>query len=213
MKMQRIGRRNYMVTFALGAWDLNLHFITGRRYNYVIDTGLGSHSMAPVLAWLQRCPKPVVVVNTHFHWDHIWGNHCAADALIVSHRLCRDIIADKWDDMLAQNGQYVRGTVEKALPTLVFEQALYFPDDGIRLLYTPGHTIDCISVYDEADKVLNAGDNIGDTLDELLPSIETDKAVFAQTIHQYQRLDVAACISGHNVLLDAAVFGQILDLL
>ncbi|NLW79237.1 MAG: MBL fold metallo-hydrolase [Ruminococcaceae bacterium] len=213
MKMERIGRRNYVVTFALDAWDLNLHFITGERYNYVIDTGLGSGSMAPILAWLQKSPKPVVVVNTHFHWDHIWGNHCFGSALIVSHRLCREIIAEKWDDMLLKNRRYVRGTAEKALPNLVFEQALHFPDDGIQLLYTPGHTVDCISVYDERDKVLNAGDNIGDTLDELVPNIETDKAVFAQTMRACQQLGVAACVSGHNVLLGPAVFGQILDLL
>lgn len=211
MKIERISRRNFVVTHALDAWDLNLHFIMGRQHNYVIDTGLGAGSMAPVLAWLQKSPKPTVVVNTHFHWDHVWGNHCFPGSLIVAHPLCRQRIVERWDTMLKKNSRYIRGDVVLCPPNMVFEGQLYFPEDGVRLFATPGHTADGISVYDEVDRVLNAGDNIGDTLDEILPDIETEMSVFIETMRQYQALDVAACVSGHNQVLGPVVFGDILQ--
>ena len=50
---------------------------------------------------------------------------------------------------------YIMGEVEMCLPNLVFENAIYFPDDKIRIFHTPGHPIDSISVFDEEEKVLN----------------------------------------------------------
>ena len=79
------------------------------------------------------------------------------------------------------------------LPNLVFDGSLYFPEDGVRVFYTPGHTVDCISVFDEVDRVLNAGDNIGDTMEELVPELKTEKAVYVKTLHMYQALDVGLC--------------------
>ena len=95
------------------------------------------------------------------------------------------------------------------LPNLVFDQKLYFPEDKIKLFYTPGHTIDSISVFDERDKVLNAGDNIGDTIKEIVPSIRYEKDAYIKSLQKYKELDVVACISGHNDILGKDVFDQI----
>lgn len=209
MKITELGTRNVVFTFELDDWDLNLHLIKGDLYNYIIDTGLGSNSVKPILEYVNDDHKPIVVINSHFHWDHIWGNHCFKDSVIISSKKCRDIIIDRWDEMMGRCGNYVDGEVEKKLPTLVFEDELYFPDDDILLFYTPGHTIDGISVYDRKDKVLNAGDNIGDTMEELRPSQETSDEVFLETINKYKTLDVASCVSGHNQILGSEVFSEI----
>lgn len=213
MIRQKIGTRNYVFTDDLGAWRLNLHVILGEEYNYVVDTGLGSASMEPVAALLKENERPLVVVNTHHHWDHIWGNHVFAGSMILSHQHCLALSEKYWDIMLEENPQYMRGEVKKCLPGITFEKGMYFEKDKVRLFYTPGHTIDGVSVLDEVDRVLNAGDNIGDEPNALLPHIDTDADIYKETIKGYAALDVDTCISGHNQPMGRDVFGKILCLL
>lgn len=209
MEIEKICGRHYSIKYILPKWDLNLHFITGNQYNYIIDTGLGSESVAPILDFLRDTKRQTVVINTHHHWDHIWGNHCFKDGAILAHRLCRQLIVKRWDDMLERHPQYPRGSVAYCLPNLVFDEGVYFPDDGIRVFYTPGHTVDSVSVYDETDRVLDVGDNIGDTAEELIPVIGTELDVYAATIREYRALDVEVCLSGHNSIQRADVFERI----
>lgn len=213
MKTTRVKRRSIVFTYPVAGWDLNIHLIVGGRFNYLIDTGLGSLSIAPVLEHLKGSRNPLIVINTHHHWDHVWGNHAFAGDMIISHSRCRDQMESKWDEMLTAKRQYIQGEANKCLPNMVFDETLYFPEDRIRLFHTPGHTFDSISVLDEAEGVLNAGDNIGDTMEELVPSIETDTKIYAGTIMRYKEMDVQACVSGHNGILDSSVFEMIRMLL
>jgi glyoxylase-like metal-dependent hydrolase (beta-lactamase superfamily II) len=209
MKTEKVGARSVIFTFTLPEWDLNLHLITAEKRNYLIDTGLGSESVAPVLEYLGGSAKPLVVINTHHHWDHVWGNHCFGGSLMIAHSLCRQRIGSEWEEMLGRNRRFVRGTAGQGLPDLVFDDSLYFPEDHIRLFHTPGHSADCISVYDEEDKLLNAGDNIGDTLDEIVPELKSDIPAYRNTLRVYAGLDVNACVSGHNIVLGKDVFARI----
>ena len=210
MKIEKIKNRHVLFKYPVTDWDLNIHLIMGDKYNYLIDTGLGSFSIAPIKEYLGSNPKPVIVINTHYHWDHVWGNHVFHEGTIISHTLCRKMIAEKWEGMLSKNRKYVFGEVELCLPNLVFDDALYFPDDRIRIFYTPGHTIDSISVLDEVDHVLDVGDNVGDTLDEIVPNVDTQKQVYIDTLLKYQAIDFDTCVSGHNVVLGKEIFDRIL---
>jgi len=151
----------------------------------------------------------LIVINTHFHWDHVWGNHCFDRELIISHRKCREIIEETWEEELEKNKHFMMGEVKLKLPNLVFDDELYFPDDKIRLFYTPGHSIDGISVFDEVDGVLNAGDNIGDTLEKIVPNLYSNVELYRKSLQLYKQLDVKYCISGHNVILGKDVFEKI----
>jgi hydroxyacylglutathione hydrolase len=210
MKIEKIKNRSILFTDTSPAeWDLNLHLIRGNQHNFIIDTGLGSLSMAPIKEYIQDDHKPIIVINTHYHWDHIWGNSSFKDCMIISHKLCRKMIEAKWDDMLDKNKAYCQGEIEKYLPNLVFEKELYFPEDKIRIIYTPGHTIDGISVIDEEEKVINVGDNIGDTVDAIVPELDCEKEVYIKTLLKYKEMDFNMVISGHNVVLGKDVIGKI----
>ena len=210
MQIERVGDRSIVFTYPVSGWDLNVHLILGMKYNYLIDTGLGSLSIAPVKEYLHGNSNPLIVINTHHHWDHVSGNHAFEGYTIVSHSLCRKRIQDKWDVMVERNGRYMAGEAILYLPNLVFEDTLYFPEDKIKLFHTPGHTLDSISVLDEEDGILNAGDNVGDTMEEIVPSLETEKAVYANTISKYKDMDIRFCISGHNKICSHDVFDMIL---
>jgi glyoxylase-like metal-dependent hydrolase (beta-lactamase superfamily II) len=200
MKPVKITERNIMFTQPMtDEYDLNLGLVLGVRRNYVIDTGLGSGSVAPILEYIGNDKKPIVVINTHSHWDHVWGNWVFEDSLIISHKLCRERLEKVWDAGLAENAKYIDGEIRKCLPNMVFEDSLHFSDDGIYIFHAPGHTDNCISVYDEVDKVLYAGDSIGDTDEEIVPWIDTNPDIFQKhVIEAYKKLDFDFCITGHN---------------
>jgi glyoxylase-like metal-dependent hydrolase (beta-lactamase superfamily II) len=142
--------------------------------------------------------KPVIVVNTHHHWDHVWGNWVFEDSLIIAHAKAREMIDRPWDEELRRNAHYLDGKTRKCLPNLLFEEKLCFPDDGVSLFYSPGHTIDGVSVYDHADRVLYAGDNIGDTDETIVPYIDTDLETVKKMLDLYEKYDFEVCVSGHN---------------
>lgn len=200
MKSIKITDRNIMFYKpTIYGFDLNLGLLLGKNRNYIIDTGVGGSSVQPILDYIGSDKKPIVVINTHWHWDHVWGNWCFEDSLIISHSICRELTDKHWDESIERNAEHViEGDVRKKLPNLVFEDKLYFPDDGVSVFYSPGHTEDCISVYDEKDKLLYAGDNTGDTNDEILPEIDTDLETFKKLINLYDTYDFDVCISGHN---------------
>lgn len=188
-----------------------MHLIQGEKNNYLIDTGLGSGSIAPVQEYIKNDPKPWIVINTHYHWDHIWGNGCFQDHTIISHTLCREIIQAKWESMIERSGRYITGEAKLCLPNLVFEKELYFPEDKIRIIYTPGHTIDSISVLDEEEKVLNIGDNIGDNMEEILPSLDCETDLYRETLKKYREMDFDTCVSGHNVVCGKEAIEKLLQ--
>ncbi|WP_232698498.1 MBL fold metallo-hydrolase [Brevibacillus daliensis] len=214
MKIQKIKNRSILFTNSLPAgWDLNVQLIMGDRYNYIIDTGLGSLSVAPIKEYIKHDNKPIIVINTHHHWDHIWGNSSLRDCMIISHKLCREMIESNWEEMMQKYNQYLDGEAEMLLPNMTFEKELYFPEDKIRIMYTPGHTIDSISVLDEVENVLNAADNIGDTIGELIPSLGCEKDEYINTLLKYRELDFDTCVSGHNIVLEKQVIEKILSML
>lgn len=211
MEKQKISSRNYVYKYNLEEWDLNLHLIRGDRYNYLIDTGMGRCYLEPLWEELNGSDKQLIVVNTHYHWDHIWGNHYFRDEIIVSHKLCPQLIVEHWDNDLEKNLCYADGEIVMYLPNLTFEKELYFSEDKIRIIYTPGHTPDSISVIDEVDKVINVGDNIGDDMEYILPSLATDIEIYRNTIRAYQKLDVDYCISGHNKVVGKEIFAMLIS--
>ncbi len=56
------------------------------RAVYLIDSGLGPDQLEPVL---KQITKPVHLILTHSHWDHIWGAQ-AITGDIYGHRLFED---------------------------------------------------------------------------------------------------------------------------
>ena len=78
---------------------LNIGVVVGEDGVMLVDTR-ESHEAARELAGDLRTltPKPVRwIVNTHWHWDHVFGNSVFPDAVIWGHRLCRRALRDSPD--------------------------------------------------------------------------------------------------------------------
>jgi glyoxylase-like metal-dependent hydrolase (beta-lactamase superfamily II) len=83
--------------------DLNIGVIIGEDGVLVIDTRASEREAAELLAELGGLtPKPVRwVVNTHWHWDHAYGNAVFEDAEIWGHELCQIALETRGEEMKA----------------------------------------------------------------------------------------------------------------
>jgi glyoxylase-like metal-dependent hydrolase (beta-lactamase superfamily II) len=211
MKIEKVKNRSILFTKSSEeGWNLNVHLIIGEKYNYIIDTGVGSSHLVSIMEYIKNDNKNIIVINTHHHWDHIFGNSFFKAGIIVAHKLCKEMIEHNWDDMSKKHKEYIKYNEEMYLPNLLFEHELCFEEDKIRIIHTPGHTVDSISVVDELDKVINVGDNLGDSVEELIPSIYCEKEKYINTLLRYSQMDFDTCISGHNIVMKRGVIDEIL---
>lgn len=212
MKIKQISERNFVFTFFDSPeWNLNLQVILGTHRNYIVDSGMGSHMLNPMINFIRlRNQKDIYIINTHFHWDHIWANRLKEAKEIIAHQTCGALIQANWEKDLIKNQAYVKETLTMQLPTLTFTDELDFTDDQIRLIHMPGHTSDSICVYDYLEGILNVGDNIGDTPDQLVPDLDCTKAVYRSSIDKLKGLKAFTILSGHNQIMPPEVFDKII---
>jgi glyoxylase-like metal-dependent hydrolase (beta-lactamase superfamily II) len=80
--------------------DLNVGLVVGEAGLLVIDTR-ASHNQGRELRndILELTDKPVKwVINTHWHWDHVFGNSRFPEAEIWGHALCRSVLVEKGEE-------------------------------------------------------------------------------------------------------------------
>lgn len=83
--------------------DLNVGVVIGDDGLLVIDTRSTHQEARDLLDELATLsPKPVRwVINTHYHWDHVYGNAMFEGAEIWGHELCRAALNDIGEEMKA----------------------------------------------------------------------------------------------------------------
>ena len=202
MQIKKISDRNIVFWTKEDAdGDVYMGVIFGVKHNFIIDTGIGRGCVDAMLEYIGDDSKPIVVINTHHDWDHVVGNWVLEGNTIVAHKLCYELMEKNWDMQVKrakEMGRYFAGEVRKCLPNLLFEGSMEFPEDGITLFHTPGHTEDSITVYDAVDKVLHAGDNFGIADGKAYYwGKQEDVASFCDIIEAYKRFDFDIYVSGH----------------
>jgi len=129
--------------------------------------------------------KPVRLVNTHCHLDHICGNKFVADTWNLK------LEASKLDEYNLQRsieaGILYNMPIEPSPPIYLDLKEggeIRWGHSSLRILFTPGHSAGSLSFYNKENKLLLAGDvlfrmSIGRTdlpggdLDTLLDTIKT----------------------------------------
>jgi glyoxylase-like metal-dependent hydrolase (beta-lactamase superfamily II) len=188
----------HVSALAEGVWQLTepghvaSWLVAGDDRAALIDTGCGLAPIRPVVEALTD--RPVVVAQTHHHFDHIGGTHEFADVLI--HPLgVEGLAADVPTELLAAYADYA-DAMERAFATYAMLDARYFHlvedahvvrerpagpwridgvratgtyDDGdvvdlggraLRVLHTPGHSPDCVSLELVGERILFGGDTV-----------------------------------------------------
>ena len=168
--------------------------------------------MEPVkkLAQQRWGETPIVVFNSHSDWDHVWGNSTFGQNLIVAHEKTYEHMADdgRWSYALKAWGKAKNGLIEKQLPHLTFSKRLSFPQDDLQLFYTPGHTVDSSSLWDNREGVLFVGDN----LELPLPYLQShDFSSYRETLRLYLDLEPKTIVTSHSGIVDLELVKITLD--
>jgi hydroxyacylglutathione hydrolase len=210
MESIKIGNNSNAFVFdEIESYTTNVFLIEKKSKIFIIDTFCGSDSMAPIKKILENKPsnKEVIIINTHFHWDHVWGNSSFKANTIISHELCRELLEKNWQEQLVRNKKYISGNVEKHLPNVTFKEKISFHDEGLEIFYSPGHTIDSISIFDQDEKILYVGDN----LEKPIIYVENkDIETYTKTLEKYLDYKPNKIIASHTLdLTDENIYQTI----
>jgi len=143
----------------VGAWGVNCYLVwcPETREALVIDPGQEPEEIARELEKEQL--KPLLVVNTHGHLDHIGGNR-----YISMHYNCpiaigagdEEMLTDPKKNYSAQYGQPI--TSPAAAGLLKDGQKLIFGRCQLQVIATPGHSPGGICLYGQG--ILLSGDTL-----------------------------------------------------
>lgn len=177
--MEMIEVRPGVIAFVRPEEGANASLIHTRDGAVVVDTTSSARDMAALLdAAGVRARDVCLVVNTHQHTDHVFGNQLFA-CPIVAHRLCLEAMVEKaegdWrlDNLqasIAERGatdpqwaaemrRKIEG-LQVTLPTETFEvrRDLVIGDMRIELVHLDGHSPGSSVVWLPGTKVLFSGD-------------------------------------------------------
>ncbi len=190
------------------------YLILGTERAVLFDTGLGMTSIRAVVDHLTRLP--VVVLNSHTHYDHVGGNHEFDTVLTVDTPYSRS-------NQRGQPHSEVAGEVAeesfcegppKGLDTELFHTRPWTTSgtvvDGdsldlggrlLEVLHIPGHTPDSLALLDRQGGLLWTGDSYYDaTIWLYVP--ETDLDAYEHSIARLSALvpSVRRLLPAHNTI-------------
>ena len=132
------------------------YLVAGKEKALVIDTMIGSEAVHAVVRTLTDLP--LVVVNTHGHCDHIYGNIYFKEAYI--HPKDIELAKREFEDPRFQAAVEPLGLNPAAFREVVEGDVFDLGGLTLEVYETPGHTPGSIVLLDRADRILFSGDTI-----------------------------------------------------
>lgn len=200
-----------------GTWFINnMGFIAGSSSVVSIDsTSTEQRNRAYLEAIASVTASPVrVLVNTHHHADHTHGNCFFADATVISHAKCRDVmVAAGIPDYSAVFPGVEWGDLQFRAPDVTFEgsMVLHLDDRRIELsdLGFVAHTDGDIVAWLPDCRVLFCGDLVfhGGTPFALFGSVEGT----IRAMDVLERFGADVIVPGHGPHFGGDDVGRVLD--
>lgn len=159
-----------LILFKYELFNFNCYIIKTKKRIFIVDTYMGPDSIKDVKAAADELGqgRHLFVINTHSHFDHIWGNCLFENNPIISHTLCRKRIVEKaaieLDSYRISNPEWIKGDIKIIAPDIVFSEKLIFEDDDCTVIleHFPGHSPDSIIIWLEPYHICIAGDSLED---------------------------------------------------
>jgi glyoxylase-like metal-dependent hydrolase (beta-lactamase superfamily II) len=178
--------------------------VAGPQWAVVIDTLALPEETLAIREFIEHeLNTPVrYIINTHYHADHTWGNCFFPGATIISHALCRQLLAEKGVPSLdaARKQNPALRQVKIVLPHMTFEQGeltLRVGKKNLILMSATGHSPDGVSVLVEEDRILFAGD----AFMPLPYIVDGDLDEIAASIKRMGRMGLENIIQGHGDII------------
>ncbi|MBC8496827.1 MAG: MBL fold metallo-hydrolase [Anaerolineales bacterium] len=161
---ERVSDNVYVFQSELYA-QVNAGVVVGTDWAVAIDTLSSPEETLEIRDFIeQELQVPVrYVINTHYHADHSWGSCFFPGAIVISHKLCRDLLEERGKPSLEearrQNSSFEKSRI--VLPQMTFsagELSLKVDKKTLTLIHLPGHSPDGIGVLIVEDRILYASD-------------------------------------------------------
>jgi glyoxylase-like metal-dependent hydrolase (beta-lactamase superfamily II) len=189
------------------------YLIVGHDRALLLDTGLGVASIKDVV--VQLTGLPVVVLNSHTHFDHTGGNFEFSDILsedihysrnnaqgqsniysrdaLAPERICGKLPSGVRADSYAIRSWHVTRVVRDG-------EQIDLGGSKLEVIFTPGHTPDSLSLLDRKNGLLFTGDTFYKGPIYLFTP-ETDFAAYARSIARLAKLtpNLQLLLPSHNV--------------
>jgi cyclase len=201
--LSRIADGVYAFEQPAGGWCLNnAGLITGGGRAVLIDTVATESRARRLRAEVERIAPggPDIVVNTHFHGDHVFGNsHFSPRATVIAHEGTRSDMAESGLGLCHLWPGVDWGETRLVLPDLTFRDSLTLRAGELTVeLFQvgPAHTADDVVAWVPERRVLFAGDVVwsGVTPYVLMGSIEGSLRALARL----RALGPRIVVSGHG---------------
>jgi len=199
--MERLSDNVFIHTVSTHGYTVSSAVVVGTERVFVFDTLISPQASEPVRELLAEVAegRRVTVINSHHHWDHIYGNAAFRGFDLVAHRLCpRLIVAQSQSESEKIPLEPPEGV---PLPTLGFGDRLRYTDDTttVHLIRTPGHTEDSIIMYLDEQNILFGGD----TVEWPFPSLAQRDAevIYLKTLRQLNQLPVKQVVPTHGPVM------------
>lgn len=195
-------------------WINNAGFVVGHDGVILIDTCSTEHRTRGLLDAVRSVTDAPIrlVVNTHHHGDHTYGNFLTAPAAIVAHSRCRVEAArsgiKRYEETFVQPDW---GHLVLSTPTVTFEERLdlWADDIKVELHHTvgPAHTTGDVVAWLPTERVLFTGDLVfhGGTPFVLMGSVPGS----LRAIDMLRAFDAAVVVPGHGPVCGPEVFDVI----
>ncbi|MGY6653665.1 MBL fold metallo-hydrolase [Amycolatopsis sp. TRM77291] len=147
-----------------GGWCLNnAGIITSGARTALVDTVATEARARALRSAVSKVSSvmPGVIVNTHFHGDHTFGNFVFPEAVVVAHERTREEMAAAGLHLTGLWPDVSWGGVDLVLPELTYtnKMVVHVGDVVAELLHVgPAHTTDDTVVWLPAERVLFTGD-------------------------------------------------------
>ena len=192
-------------------WEqTHAYLLNGDKYSLLIDTGLGIENIYNEVVKLTA--KPIIVVATHIHWDHIGGHKYFDDFYVHQDEakwvdgefplplsLVKEYVKERCDLPKMFNiddYQIFQGTPKKLLKDM---DVIDIGGRCINVIHTPGHSPGHMCFYEKNTQYLFTGDLVyKGMLIAYFPSTDPEK--YLESINKIAQLPIKKVFPAHHDL-------------
>ena len=202
-KVYEVGSGVYAIAEPYNFQEIISYLIVGTEKSILFDTGMGMGKISEVVREISSLP--VMVINSHTHYDHIGSNHEFDMILAVDTPYTQDHAANGWThDQLMQEvrpdafcagmlqgfdtaAYVVHGYQQSIQGSLYDGDTINLGNRTIEVMRVPGHTPDCVALLDYENGYLWTGDMFYEATIWLFFD-GTDLAAYEKSISRFAEL-------------------------